>query len=1181
MATVTYLEDYANVAQTRVVPTATTQSPYYDDFNENKNYHRILFRPGYAVQARELTQLQTILQNQVERFGNHVFRNGSLVLGGQLTIDTDAKHINLEPTFIYTDVTTQKFKDEIVTLSTLVNVSNVVITNTAVYQNVISYSNVKVRAWVTGVKDKEPANNGLGNGLDPQPKGNPKPNDTNPAKVYPGKSGESAAALRRAASANSNTGYWEESYITVMDPPTLIVKYLTGEEFVNSTVIQTTSYTVRNTYNVTETVKTPVYANVSSNNFTGPASTISISDGIFFINGYFVKIPSQTIVLNKYSNRPNVRVGIEYSEQIVTEEDDATLLDPAQEASNYQAPGAARLKINFDLALRTLDSTDDTNFIELAKIEEGVIKKQIKYPIYSVLGDTLARRTYDESGDYTVRAFRVKLEDHPTDDNKLNIVLDPGKAYVKGYEFETIAQEKVAIDKSRDYQSVQARDLTINFGNYLYANNIIGYFRPDITQNVTLYKTDAGATRTSANVVATARVREVKHSYATDPSDPDSSTYRLSLYDINVVNTAYSISQVNSIASTTGTANVSPDSKVSGLTQLRDGNYNLLVYPIGLPYVKAGSLAGQNYVFQKTFQQTFGATKEIVITLSPNEEFAASGTISGTSDIAYENFIVFSATGERVKLASITVSTSNPQTATIVSDTYIGNATIIAKVYTEESVIPRSKVQITANATHFVGGTETANVAGSGNTYSKVYASSGQTLIFNPSSVPGTVQSLYVPDVIEIEAIYDLAGVEPTAGDSLSGCVDVTSKFSFNNGQKDDFYDHAYLKLTNRNSAPIGPLLVCYNYYSHSSSEKGYFSVDSYPNSSGSGYKDIPSYTTSIGQSIALRDAIDFRPTKAIGTSGNDYSVIGVRFPYSGTAFETDYSYYLARRAHLSVTTDTNRPFKVVYGDSSLSPTEPKPISNGMVLYKLYLEPYTAYASNVSLFFVENRRYTMRDIGKLEARIENLEYYQSLTLLEKKTNDLKIRDNNGLERTKYGMLADNFTTHGYGAVDNPDYLCSVDKLYGGLRPAQNTSIMALNINSSTGTATLSDSTTLAFTEQKFIEQNAATKWISVQPYQISQWIGTIQMNPPDDYWTDTVQAPDVILNFGDNDALVMSNTLIHSGGTVSAPPVTPGVPVRRGRERDWIRNSRAWQRRGRNIFITEAFWWSTFFGSRN
>ena len=49
--------------------------PYYDDFDENKDFHRILYKPGYAVQSRELTQSQTILQDQIKKFGDHVFKD--------------------------------------------------------------------------------------------------------------------------------------------------------------------------------------------------------------------------------------------------------------------------------------------------------------------------------------------------------------------------------------------------------------------------------------------------------------------------------------------------------------------------------------------------------------------------------------------------------------------------------------------------------------------------------------------------------------------------------------------------------------------------------------------------------------------------------------------------------------------------------------------------------------------------------------------------------------------------------------------------------------------------------------------------------------------------------------------------------------------------------------------------
>ena len=70
-------------------PTDFNLSPYYDDFSESKKFHRVLFRPAFAVQARELTQSQTILQNQIERVGDHLFKQGAMVIPGQVSIDTD------------------------------------------------------------------------------------------------------------------------------------------------------------------------------------------------------------------------------------------------------------------------------------------------------------------------------------------------------------------------------------------------------------------------------------------------------------------------------------------------------------------------------------------------------------------------------------------------------------------------------------------------------------------------------------------------------------------------------------------------------------------------------------------------------------------------------------------------------------------------------------------------------------------------------------------------------------------------------------------------------------------------------------------------------------------------------------------------------------------------------------
>ena len=62
-------------------------SPYYDDFTESKKFHRVMYRPAFAVQARELTTQQSITQNQIERFGDHVFQHGAMVIPGQISFD--------------------------------------------------------------------------------------------------------------------------------------------------------------------------------------------------------------------------------------------------------------------------------------------------------------------------------------------------------------------------------------------------------------------------------------------------------------------------------------------------------------------------------------------------------------------------------------------------------------------------------------------------------------------------------------------------------------------------------------------------------------------------------------------------------------------------------------------------------------------------------------------------------------------------------------------------------------------------------------------------------------------------------------------------------------------------------------------------------------------------------------
>jgi hypothetical protein len=257
----------------------------------------------------------------------------------------------------------------------------------------------------------------------------------------------------------------------------------------------------------------------------------------------------------------------------------------------------------------------------------------------------------------------------------------------------------------------------------------------------------------------------------------------------------------------------------------------------------------------------------------------------------------------------------------------------------------------------------------------------------------------------------------------------IYDRYDFDNGQRDEYYDVGRLLLKHSYSAPTAPISVEFEYFSHSSGD--YFTINSYPGTVR--VNDIPSYN-----GISLRDVLDFRPRIADG--GTVFSGSGSSFsmpPKRGQDITVDYSFYLSRKDKIAISRDG--AFFSVAGVPALVPGEPLDPAIGMVLYKLSLEPYTFGTSNANIIVdqVDNKRYTMRDIGKLEKRIDNLEYYTSLSLLEQETKGLSITDANGLERFKNGFIVDSFTGHNVGNVLSPDYLCSVDMQNGELRPFYN------------------------------------------------------------------------------------------------------------------------------------------------
>jgi len=382
-------------------PTDFNLSPYFDDYDPTKKYHRILFRPGYAVQARELTQSQSILQNQVERLSDHLFEKGAMVIPGEIGFDLNYSAVKL-------------------TSKTFTSITD--------YVGLI----------LTGVT-----------------------------------SGVVATCVNSIATDGT-------------DPDTLYVKY--SSTGTNNTSV---SFTNGETINATTSTNPTILATAVVNS-TAIGSAASIANGSYYINGFHISVVAQTVVLDKYSNTPSYRVGLEITESFVTPNDDLSLNDNAQGSTNINAPGAHRFKVDLTLSKRALTSSADANFVELLRLKNGIRANQVTSTAYSVLESTLARRTYDQAGDYTVKDFDIDVREHLLagnnrgiyssidggDTTKLALGLSPGKAYVKGYEIEKIGTNYVEVDKARDYDTESNFRTRFDVQNYVNVTNVYG--TPDI-----------------------------------------------------------------------------------------------------------------------------------------------------------------------------------------------------------------------------------------------------------------------------------------------------------------------------------------------------------------------------------------------------------------------------------------------------------------------------------------------------------------------------------------------------------------------------------------------------------------------------------------------------------------------------------------------------------------------------
>ena len=356
---------------------------------------------------------------------------------------------------------------------------------------------------------------------------------------------------------------------------------------------------------------------------------------------------------------------------------------------------------------------------------------------------------------------------------------------------------------------------------------------------------------------------------------------------------------------------------------------------------------------------------------------------------------------------------------------------------------------------------------------------------------------------------------------SSSNAIDITNRYDFDNGQRDAFYDLARIKLKSGQPAPTGALRVTFDFFTHTAGD--YFSVDSYDGVVT--YVNIPNYTSANGDGdfYELRDCVDFRPRiDDTGANFTNASASLAELPAIGTTMEADFSYFLARKDLLFM--DRLGEFDIIKGVPSTIPVKPQEPDNGMVLFEISYEPFVVSLNEVLVKKMDNRRYTMRDIGKLDKRITNLEYYTSLNLLEKETASLVIKDAAGFDRLKNGFIVDNFTGHIIGDIKNPDYRLAVDMTKRVARPmafTDNVSMIETADNDTTRTSANyvmhgDGVITLPYTSISHIENPYASDSFDTNPYKVAPFTGEVRLVPYSDDWNDVTRRPDVVVNDDNN-----------------------------------------------------------------
>jgi len=1011
-----------------------------DDSTETKNYHRVLFKPGVSVQARELTELQTNLQRQIDYHGQYTFVEGSRVTGGELALDVEYDYIKVESTFTNGD-------------------------GTYLASGFISTIANTVGAKLTGANNVE-------------------------AEVIQVIS-EAGVDLK---SSSNKTGILDSG--NTSDALTLFVKYIKGSGDTNANVFSigetlTSSTNAAHKLMVgggTDTDNAGLDSTITD--AVGQGSKVTLNEGVYFLSGSFVYVAADELILEKYDRTPSNILGLNITESVVTSVNDTTLVDNATGFPNAAAPGASRYKIATALIKEPLASPNSvyTNYLTLLRVENGLISKKVApaAAIDTELTRRFAGRTFEESGNYSINPFVLDIKEHL--DNGTNhgfltagnggsaskyvVGVEPNTAYVQGFRTQNVATQFITVDKPQevstapfDYIAKPSATSSLAIGNYIRvkldaASDSTGL--PDITNFSEMALQDQSSTAHTAlvdtindspafgNAVSTGRAVGVYTFTDTGASDSNctSSTagggqgtgasFKVTVdqskkvtIEVTGGGTGY---HVNNVFTIKGAA-------LGGATTANNLTFAVAALGVGRARVRAVTAESDNilrlYLFDVVMTKGAFAQVDRVEQISTttggdaanvfdaklvSQIGAADGKLYDSSNnsyvwkLPYDGIKTVEASGQPKPIyqiqkrlyvddaggaGSTTFSNALDADETLVSTTGIimskgsGAGTDVATVTDATAAASGQDITIThATIQDNVSVCAIITVQKTGGTQHK------KTKTINTVTNGAYVFDGTNPLPLDKYDIYKLVSVKLGAADG----PDVTNKFQLDNGQRANYYDEG--NLIPISTVAASTLYVTFMHYTHSTGE--YIIRDSYPAdnaSTGHYLKDVPTLRLPNGTEVDLKDCVDFRPVKgSVGVHSNNFAGIAdstfnndstnsVNSPAISPAsqFIMNAEIWLPRVDKLVLSRDGT--YSILKGVSSEDPIPVEDPSDSMVLGTLRVRAFT-YDAKVDVLPTLNdyKRYTMKHIGEIDKRVKKLEYYTSLSLMEQETFNISLNE---------------------------------------------------------------------------------------------------------------------------------------------------------------------------------------------